>query len=257
MISGVGNRVTHNLIHDAPHNAIQLSGNDHFIEFNEIHDVCQETGDVGAFYMGRDWTMRGTVIRYNYFHNIHGPYKYGAMAVYLDDSASGITIFGNVFYRASRAAFIGGGRDNIVENNIFVECDPAVHIDARCLGWAKKSAEPGGVLQKRLRAVPYNKPPYSTRYPKLVTILDNEPAVPKGNRIVRNLSFGGRWLELQGVKESWVYFQDNLIDTDPGFVDLEHLNFQLQENSPAYKIGFKRISIEKIGLYHDAYRKNP
>jgi len=41
------------------------------------------------------------------------------MGVYLDDCASGTTIFGNVFYKVTRAAFIGGGRDNTVENNIF------------------------------------------------------------------------------------------------------------------------------------------
>jgi hypothetical protein len=108
-LNGVGNRVSHNLIHDAPHNAIQLGGNEHVIEFNEIHRVCQETGDVGAYYMGRDWTMRGNLIRHNYFHEISGPGLHGAMAVYLDDAASGTTVFGNVFYRASRAAFIGGG----------------------------------------------------------------------------------------------------------------------------------------------------
>jgi hypothetical protein len=130
-VDGVGQRVAHNLIHDGPHNAILLGGNDHVIEFNEIHDVCQETGDVGAFYMGRDWTARGTVIRYNYFHDISGPGMYGAMAVYLDDAASGITVFGNVFYKAAAAAFIGGGRDNLVENNVFVDCSPAVHVDAR------------------------------------------------------------------------------------------------------------------------------
>ena len=38
--------------------------------------------------------------------------------------------------RSPRAAFIGGGRDSIVENNIFVDCEPAVHVDARALGWA-------------------------------------------------------------------------------------------------------------------------
>ncbi|MHC4325475.1 MAG: right-handed parallel beta-helix repeat-containing protein, partial [Planctomycetota bacterium] len=128
-VGGVGNHVAHNVIHDGPHNAIQLGGNDHTIEFNEIHHVCYETGDVGAFYMGRDWTARGTIIRHNYFHDIKGPGLHGAMAVYLDDAASGISIIGNIFHRAGRAAFIGGGRDNLVENNIFVDCPASVHVD--------------------------------------------------------------------------------------------------------------------------------
>jgi len=32
MLSGVGNRASHNLIHDAPHAAILFGGNDHRIE---------------------------------------------------------------------------------------------------------------------------------------------------------------------------------------------------------------------------------
>jgi hypothetical protein len=32
--------------------------------------VCQDTGDVGAFYVGRDWTSQGIEIRYNYWHDI-------------------------------------------------------------------------------------------------------------------------------------------------------------------------------------------
>ena len=48
-VDGVGNQVRHNLFHDAPHNAVQLAGNEHVIEFNEFHHVCLETDDVGAF----------------------------------------------------------------------------------------------------------------------------------------------------------------------------------------------------------------
>ena len=255
MINGVGNRVMHNLIHDAPHNAIQLYGNEHLIEFKEIHNVCFETGDVGAFYMGRDWTMRGNIIRHNYFHHIQGPHRGGAMAVYLDDCASGTTIFGNVFYKASRAAFIGGGRDNIVENNIFIECTPAVHIDARGLGWAKFWFDGrDSTLMDRLKAINPTQPPYNEHYPKLTTILEDDPAAPKGNVIQRNVCSDGKWLDLPGVDRKIVTIKNNLIEAEPGFVDMGKMNFQLRDNSPAYKLGFKRIPIEKIGLIKELPR---
>ena len=253
-VGGVGQRVIHNLMHHGPHNAIQLGGNDHLIEFNEVHSVCYETGDVGAYYMGRDWTARGTVIRHNYFHHIQGPGLHGAMAVYLDDSASGITIFGNVFYRSGRSAFIGGGRDNLVENNIFVECHPSVHVDARGLGWMKGTVDEGGTLPKRLHAMPYKQPPWSEKYPRLVGILDDEPGAPKGNLIARNISQGGVWKSIQKPAEPLVKMEDNLVDEDPHFVDAANLNFQLRDDSPAYKLGFKRIPIEEIGLYEDELR---
>ncbi len=246
-VRGVGNRVSHNLIHDGPHCAILLGGNDHLIEFNEIHHVCTECGDCGAFYMGRDWTARGTVIRYNFFHDISGPGLYGAQGVYLDDAACGITIFGNVFYRVTKAAFIGGGRDNTVENNLFIDCKPALHVDARALGWMSKSAAPGGVLRQRLEAMPYRRPPWSTRYPKLVDILDDDPAAPKGNLIARNVQWGGKWDDVEGKARPYLSFEENLLGVDPRCVDPAKMDFRLRKDSPAWGIGFKPIPFGKIG----------
>lgn len=39
-LEGVGNRAAHNLIHDAPHQAVFVGGNDHLFELNEVHHVC-------------------------------------------------------------------------------------------------------------------------------------------------------------------------------------------------------------------------
>ena len=253
-INGVGHFVRHNVIHDGPHNAIQLGGNDHTIEFNEVYQVCFETGDVGAFYMGRDWTARGTVLRHNYFHDIKGPGLHGAMAVYLDDSASGISIIGNIFYRAGRAMFIGGGRDNLVENNVFVDCPASLHVDARGVGWMKYHVEPGGTLPKRLSDMPYKEALWRDKYPGLVNILDDAPGLPKGNVVRHNISYGGTWLDVEAKALPLIAFEDNLVDTDPHFVDLETQDFRLRTDSPAFALGIKRIPVQKIGLYADEYR---
>ena len=204
-ISGVGNTIAHNLIYNGPHNAIQLSGNDHIIEFNEIHHVCRETGDVGAFYMGRDWTMRGNIVRYNYFHHLGGFKGEGftdAMAIYLDDAASGTLVYGNICFKAGRAVLIGGGRDNTVENNLFISCNPAIHVDARGIGWAKKYIAKGGEwnMYEKLEEVQFKLPPYSVHYPALASILENEPAMAKGNVISNNILLneaGAHGFELQ------------------------------------------------------------
>ena len=123
-MSGVGNRVTHNLIHDAPHMAIGSGGQNHRIEYNEIYHVCTESNDAGAMYAGRNWTMRGTEIRFNYLHDIQGFEGKGCVGVYLDDQYSGTLVYGNLFHKVTRAAMIGGGRDCTIENNIFVDCVP-------------------------------------------------------------------------------------------------------------------------------------
>ncbi len=253
-VSGAGHRVAHNKIHNAPHNGIQLGGNEHRVEYNELFDLCKDTGDVGAFYTGRDWTARGVLIQHNYFHDLRGPYTHGAMGVYLDDAASGFNVRGNVFERASRAMFIGGGRDNLVANNLFIDCAPSVHIDARGLGWAKEYIAEGGSwnMYEKLRAVRHTEPPYSERYPELAAILDNQPAHPLGNVVRHNVSIGGDWLDLQNVQRSWVQFERNEIR-------LKQAALQRHEGIPYLDKGarpewFEALPVAQIGLKDDATR---
>ena len=256
-LSGVGNRASHNLIHNAPHMAISFGGNDHVIEFNEIHSVSYESNDAGAIYAGRNWTARGTVIRCNYLHHINGFEGRGCVGVYLDDMYCGTTIASNLFYKVTRAAFVGGGRDNVIENNIFVDCKPAVHVDARALGWAHATADAWikeGHEKGTLSGTSFNRPPYNERYPQLRNILDDEPAAPKGTVVARNVCSAGKWDEIEKKALPYVTFQDNLLDRDPRFVNAAREKFQLRSDSPAYKLQFKRIPIEKIGLINNENR---
>lgn len=256
-VSGVGNRVANNYIHDAPHMAIGFLGNDHIIELNEIHDVCLESNDAGAMYTGRNWTMRGNVVRNNYLYDINGYLGKGSVGIYLDDMFSSAEIFGNVFRNVNYAAFIGGGRDCTIENNIFIDCKMALHIDARAMGWAhqtsddwiKEANEKGTIL-----GIAWNKPPYSERYPKLVNVLENEPAAPVGNVVARNIFVGADWKNVETQAEPYITYVDNLTDKDPLFVDAAKQDYRLKPESPAIALGFKEIPFEKIGLYLDALR---
>ena len=274
MLSGVGNRVSHNLIHDAPHSAILFGGNDHVIEFNEIHNVCFESHDCGAIYAGRSWTLRGHVIRNNYLHHLYGKLGGPCNGIYLDDLFSSAAIEGNVFHQVLRPVFLGGGRDNLVQNNVFVDCPKAMHIDSRALGWCgphadgriKEAQEKGTIACDR-----YKEPPFSTRYPKLVDLLDDEPKKPKGNVVRRNIFWKGEgqnlrrvagetpvpdtwWDDIASNIRSLVVVEDNLVNENPKFVDESAGNFQLCEDSPAWKLGFERIPVEEIGVYEDECR---
>ncbi|MDD4870911.1 MAG: right-handed parallel beta-helix repeat-containing protein [Kiritimatiellae bacterium] len=256
-INGVGNRATHNLIDNLPHTAIFFSGNDNLIEFNEIHSVCYESNDAGAIYAGRNWTMRGTVVRYNYLHDISGFEGRGCVGIYNDDMYCGTIMYGNVFYDVTRAAFIGGGRDCVIENNIFVDCKPAIHIDSRALGWAHECADnwiKEGTEKGTLSGIAYNKSPYNLRYPQLPKILDEDPKAPMGNLVARNICLGGKWDDLNDKLRAMVTSTNNLLNTDPLFVDAKNFNFQLKDDSPAYKLGFQKLPVEKIGLYQNKYR---
>ena len=128
LMNGVGNRIAHNKFHGSPCHAIRLEGNDHVTEFNDIYDVVKESDDQGALDMWFNPSYRGDVFRYNYWHDISGAdIPCGRAGMRLDDAISGVFIYGNIFRRCSQANFGGlqihGGKDNIVENNIFLDCN--------------------------------------------------------------------------------------------------------------------------------------
>jgi uncharacterized protein (DUF736 family) len=201
--------------------------------------------------------MRGHVIRYNHLYDVTGYLGKGSVGVYLDDMFSSAEIYGNLFRNVTHAAFIGGGRDCTVENNIFIDCKMGLHIDSRALGWAHQhaddwiteAAEKGTIL-----GIAWNKPPYSERYPKLVNILENNPKAPVGNVVARNVFVGEGWKHVDEQAEPLVTYVDNLADTDPLFVDPAKGDYRLKPESPAVALGFKEIPFEKIGLYLDELR---
>lgn len=273
MISGVGNRVAHNLIHDAPHSAILFGGNDHLIEYNEIHSVCYDSNDCGAVYSGRSWTLRGHVIRHNYLHHLYGRPGGGCKGIYLDDLFSSATVYGNLFEQVTYAVFLGGGRDNLIENNVFVDCPKAVQVDARALGWCGPHADrriEEAQTKGTIAGIRFREPPYSERYPHLLTLLDDEPKKPKGNVFRRNVFWAGAgddirrvmhgtvptnwWNAIDAQSRPCVRVENNLTDSDPRFADERGRNYQLKADSPAWAMGFQRIPVEKVGLYADERR---
>lgn len=221
-LAGVGHRVSHCSIHDAPHAAIGYGGNDHVIEFCEFTRTGLETGDVGVIYSAMDWTYMGQVFRYNYFHHIHPPPRVhvGAMTLYMDLPVGGSHIYGNVFDDCERAVFYDSGRGVVVENNVFVRCQPAVEV----IVWTDAQYfKPGGPwrMVERLAEVDYDKSPYSTRYPVLQGLAADfakgeqevrQRQLPKDNVVRRNVSFDGHFVKLHPwVRRDHVRIEKNLV----------------------------------------------
>ncbi len=260
-LNGVGCIAANNVLYDAPHSAILFGGNEHLIELNEIYGVCYEVDDAGSIYCGRDWGLRGNVIRHNFFHHItsHLPGSNGVHAVYLDDCASGITVFGNTFYEISgRAIMCGGGRDNAIENNVIARCGAAHFTDRRGKVWIDK--DESWKLLDKIKRYNYTEPPWSTRYPRLAHILDNgyeQAKEPEGCVIRFNLGWQNkRWLQESslGAPGGFKFYaiEHNIEDQDPLFVDEADLNLALRDDSPAYQLrGFQRIPFEDIGPQED------
>jgi hypothetical protein len=282
LMTGAGLRASHNLIHHAPHSAIIYGGPLHQFDYNEIHNVCQESHDCGSIYGGRSWCMRGDLFLHNYLHHICGKDGGACNGIYLDDANSGTTVRGNVFYQVWRPVFVGGGRDTLVENNLFVDCPQAFHLDARYApgNWAAQYGDPRIAEAKKSGVLPpgihFQEPPYSTRFPKLAKMLDDDPTWPKGNIVRGNIFWRGNgenlrrtgwenppeiksyhtawWHHIQMSAYDMVTIEDNLVDVDPKVVDEAAGNFQLRDDSPAFKNGFKRIPFDEIGLYKEGHR---
>jgi hypothetical protein len=271
LMNGVGMRASHNLIEEHPHCAVLFNGNDHLIEFNEIHHIALETGDVGAIYTGRDYTYRGNRIRYNFIHDTGGV-GMGSMGVYMDDCVSGTEIYGNVFYRVQRAAFLGGGRDHQVVNNIFVDCNPAVQLDGRGLDTSPVWHD---MVDKTMRRSLWDMPSalYRGRYSDLKS-LDSYYGLPGGsaiegaafkgvppedNLVAKNICVG-KWLEIGWhAKLQMLRLENNLTNAGPVFAreagkPVKATDFELKADSAARDVGFERIPLEKIGLYEDEFR---
>jgi parallel beta helix pectate lyase-like protein len=257
ILGGVGNRAAHNLVHDAPHQAIGIRGNDHIFEYNIVHDVVTETDDAGALYKGRNPSCRGNIIRYNFWRDIGSPMGHGTAAVYFDDGDGGDTVFGNIFLRCGHpgkgsfaTVFSHGGHDTLAENNIFIDCKRALGSAPWNDNRWKKTVDGGhGCFWQKLllEDVDITKPPYTTRYPDLIGFMNPQPGQPRANRSKNNLlvrcgqASSGNWTI--DPKEIWV------TDEDPGFVDAANGNFQLRPDAEVFKRlpGFQAIPFDKIG----------
>ena len=206
-LSGVGHAVMRNEISELPHFAIRFSGCEHRIEANHIHHVVEETGDAGAVYVGRDVTTQGNVLRGNLVHDVRGTDARYQNAFYLDDMASGITIEDNLFVRCNWGVLVGGGRDNVLRDNAFVECGKAIMYDARGTGWmAFAIADPStSTILQRLAATPVDEEPWRSRYPRLREYRTDRFARPVGGVVEGTTLVGsalGRIEDRECVAES-------------------------------------------------------
>jgi len=144
-LSGVGNNVIGNKMYNAPHGAITISGNNHLIEKNDISNVLLEFADFGAIYafLGKSQTMRGSIIRGNYFHNI-GAIGDRIFAIYADEGTAGWTIDNNLFYKignkGSRIAAVYGNSCTYthITNNLFLDCNETFDLSFHFSTWGKK-----------------------------------------------------------------------------------------------------------------------
>jgi len=255
-LGGCGNRVAHNLIHHCPTGGLSYGGNEHVLELNEVHHVCQLYSDVGVFYTGRDWASRGNIVRWNYIHSNTNNRGCGSQAIYLDDCDSGDTVVGNIVYGGvGRGVLLGGGRDNTLVGNIFIHLPKGIHVDARGPRGITLDKPGSWNLKAKCEKVGYHSPLWKERYPRLARVLDEDPLLPMGNVMKNNIFINCKkpFALSKGVKEEWLTRDNNPVfqaadfpflpaEESAGPLDLKTLP-QIWKKVP----GFEPIPFEKIG----------
>jgi len=279
-----GNRIRHNRIEYLPHHAINLSDNPkgrNHIEYNDLRWVCQEISDNGAIncWMEQphgDTERCGHVIRFNYIADIYGlenvnsklvrSRNFPVSGIYLDSVTSNCVVYGNVIVRVGMLGIVvQNGKNNLIENNVIVDCPIGIRFQDAVLGYKAFARYAGfmtgNVLHRNI---------YSRTQPGSIPIALSVPLEVVGGeaRIVafcdENLYHGvpgnacrvmqrswkddGRNRDYTGEEWQRLGFDQGSLVGDPLFVDPSKDDYRLQPDSPALKLGFIPIPVEKIGI---------
>lgn len=263
-LSGAGNRMVHNELHDAPHPGVLIFGNDHLVEYNNIYDVCKTFSDLGAIYMnlGESPHERGTLIRRNYFHNI-GESKAGVQGIYPDNFTMGVTIEENIFNQMGNSAILNnGGAHNYTRNNIFIDSKVPYEYSTMYLGDAPENQIPKNYMPKWQALFAANNnfegKPHLVKYPELGQFFSENRYYPDTNTFVNNVIYNPKRTRDKNVNANGAVDKLNLLQysgnwiasSDPGFVNLAEGNLALAENAEVFtKIpGFTPIPFSEIGV---------
>jgi len=249
VLSGVGNRVARNRFHHIASSALRVGGNDHLIELNEIHHVVQESDDQGGADMWGNATYRGNIYRYNFWHHIGNQVNpqeepaCGQAGIRLDDAISGTLVYGNVFYRASAGKLgfggvqIHGGKDNLIENNVFVDCMAAVSFSA----WGKERWRQ--FVAEAMNAPEIDPALYKARYPELERLAEDHDVNTLAHNLVLNCGEFIRRDSKRSVLDGNIVTTTDAAITKEGSLDLQALAPLMQEH------GLEAIPFGEIGLY--------
>ena len=266
---GVGNICSHNEMANSPHEAITYKGNNHIIEYNNIHDVCLLSDDAGAIYSGRSWVWYGNIIRYNCIYNV-GSGEHKPDGIYLDDALSGQQIYGNLLVNIPRNSIhIGGGRDNVVTNNIIVNSgENAVYFDERARdgalnnGWFTHAHVGSGDMWNALCDSPWQSEIWQTAFPEYKTMTDDisesESAefIPNPACTVKDNLIFNKDKEIGDICDSAYRFSDisdngvySLNKAEEIFVDINSGNYEIKDIEDLRKSvpEFQSIPFNKTG----------
>ncbi len=251
-LAGCGNHLLHFHLYNSSHHGISVSGDLQTVAFCDGHDLVREFDDQAGIDCFFDPFMYGTRYLFNFWHDLGSGIDFcGQAGIRLDDMISNILIYGNVFLKCAGGGFGGvqihAGKNNIVENNLFLECIRALSFS--CWGkdrWDESFLKPfySAILETALS-------PEKLRIaPRLSHVLTDKGR----NFIVNNYIINcGEVAGFNQFERSYQYFGENLcVEGDIhqlGFADPDRKDFTLLPDSILRKeLPFQPIPFRKIGI---------
>jgi len=212
--------------------------------------------------------------------------------IYLDDDHSGARVYGNIVARTPLGGVhVHAGRDNFVENNVIVDCakqqfvlsghDPKYHawLIARhreaFLKYHKNPAyakypevpalDPKEAWQmvgnRFCRNIVCYHAPEARLYQRNADPFDKQNesdnnVIWHGGQPIKIYQTGPKDVPKEQTWDEWRRrgFDAHSVVADPLFLDAAKDDYRLRPESPALKLGFKPIPVEKIGPYEHELR---
>jgi len=187
------------------------------------------------------------IIRNNLIHDCFSP-KMGhgspSFGIYLGCETRDTKVENNVVYRTLGGQLIWyKNRNNIIENNIFVDGERAQ------IYYSNQADLRHENIRFRRNIICYTNPDATLFFVNRVGSMPEESDY--------NVIFhaGGKELVNEGIPdassfEEWqqLGFDRHSMIVDPLFLDAANDNYSIKPDSPAFKLGFKPIDISRVGL---------
>ncbi|MCE5276870.1 MAG: right-handed parallel beta-helix repeat-containing protein [Planctomycetaceae bacterium] len=209
------------------------------VAYNDISNVCRDSHDCGAI---ESWGVgRDCVWEYNALHDIDKAVDWNGygFVIYGDDGSHYLTMRGNVIYHCYGGGLFGmtnlKGLDNALENNVVADSSFGRTVTVF------PQYEPGGNISISHNIFNMRGGLYTTGMNRAARLkeIDYNVIFPPHREFRRH------------------GFDPHSVQEDPQFDrkgpawDSTYADYALKPASPALKLGFKPIPLEKIGLTKD------
>ena len=214
------------------------------LEYNDIHDVMQIMGDGNGVYISG--TGSGNRVQFNSVHDC--PSKSMAEALRCDDDQHETLIHGNLIYRiGGMATGITTKGINTIPNNII----PFAVFESTARGLISLEVGPlhGSVVKRNILLANSADQEFYFQYRRIhgtgpAPLLRDCDADYNLYWCIDDPTRCDKLLD----EERTYGIEANSCAADPSFTDPARGDFTLNADSPAWKLGFERLDLDKIGI---------